>query len=331
MRDKIVRFGVVGTNSITELFIAGASKIKNFKLSAVYSRTEDKAREFANKYGVDKIFTDLEEMAMSSDIDAVYIASPNAFHGPQSIIFLNNKKHVLCEKAFASNSKEVLEMIEAANNNNVVLMEAMKITLLPNFIAVKNNINKIGKIRRYFSSYCQYSSRYDKYKDGIVLNAFKPELSNGSLMDIGVYTLAPMVALFGKPNEIKASAYMLESGVDGEGSAIFKYDDMEGMVMYSKISNSYVPTEIQGEEGSIVIDKVNGMTEVKIIYNNGEVEDLTEPQVQENMYYEAEEFINIINKGDKESRINSKDFSIILIGIMDEIRRQIGLEYPADK
>lgn len=331
MGNRTVRFGVVGTNGITELFLKGASKINNFKLSAVYSRSEETARNFANKYGIDKIFTDLEQMAKSSDIDAVYIASPNSLHGPQSVVFLNNKKHVLCEKAFASNSKEVSAMIEAAENNGVVLMEAMKITLLPNFITIMDNIHKIGKVRRYFSSYCQYSSRYDKYKGGVVLNAFKPELSNGSLMDIGVYTIAPMVALFGKPNEIKASAYMLESGVDGEGSAIFKYDDMEAMVMYSKISNSYLPTEIQGEEGNIIIDKVNGIAEVKIVYRSGEVEELTKIQDEDNMYYEVEEFIKVINMGAKESKINSNSFSRISMEIMDEIRRQIGLEYPADK
>ncbi|WP_341467137.1 hypothetical protein [Clostridium septicum] len=86
-------------------------------------------------------------------------------------------------------------MIKVAKENNVVLMEAMKTTLFPNFKIIKDNLYKIGKVRRYFASFCQYSSRYDKYKSGEILNAFKPELSNGSLMDIGVYCIAPMVNL----------------------------------------------------------------------------------------------------------------------------------------
>lgn len=327
----MIRFGIVGTNNITTWFLNGASLVKEFKLTAVYSRTEEKAKEFAGRYGVENTFTNLEEMAKSDLIDAVYIASPNRLHAEQAILFMKNGKHVLGEKAFASNAKEVYKMIEAARENNVVLMEAMKTTLLPNFKAVMENIHKIGKVRRYFSSYCQYSSRYDKYKEGIVLNAFKPELSNGSLMDIGVYTIAPMVALFGKPSEIKASSYMLESGADGEGSAIFKYNDMQANVIYSKISDSHLPTEIQGEEGTIIIDRVNTMESVKIIYRDGTIEDLTKVHESENMCYEIEEFINIIQNGEKESKINSLEFSKNVMEIMDEIRKQIGLVYPADK
>ena len=96
-------------------------------------------------------------------------------------------------------------------------MEAMKTTLLPNFQVIKENIHRIGKVRRYFTSFCKYSSRYDKYKNGEILNAFKPELSNGALMDIGVYCIEPIINLFGKPKSIKANGFMLESGVDGQG------------------------------------------------------------------------------------------------------------------
>lgn len=329
MKD-VIRFGVIGTNIITDKFLAGANKINTFELTAVYSRTEEKAREFASKYDAKNIFTSLEEMAASDLIDAVYIASPNALHSEQSIMFLNKGKHVLCEKALASNSKEVEAMIQAARKNNVVLMEAMKITLLPNFKVLLNNLYKIGTVRRYFSSYCQYSSRYDTYKQGVVLNAFKPELSNGSLMDIGVYTIAPMVVLFGAPKELKASGYMLESGVDGEGSIIFKYDELEATVMYSKISNSYVPSEIQGEDGTIIIDKINGMDSVKIIYKDGTVEDISVEQDEDNMFYEVQEFIRVIQNGKKESEINSVEYSLNVMNIMDEARKQIGLVFPAD-
>lgn len=331
MNNKVIRFGVIGTSNITRVFLKGAELVDSFKLAAVYSRNEETARSFANEYEVDTIFTNLEEMAKSDKIDAVYIASPNSLHSKQAIIFMKNGKHVLCEKAFASNVGEVEEMINVAKENNVVLMEAMRTTVMPNFKSIIENIYKIGKIRRYFASYCQYSSRYDKYKEGIVLNAFKRELSNGGLMDIGVYSIYPMVVLFGKPKGIKASSYMLESGVDGEGTIIFKYDDMEGTVMYSKISNSYLPSEIQGEEGTILIDKINNMESVKIIYKDGSVEELSREQKEYGMYYEIEEFISVINQEKEESKINSLENSKIVIEVMDEARRQIGLEYPADK
>lgn len=331
MDDRIIRFGVIGTSEITQVFLKGAKLVEKFKLAAVYSRKEETAREFADKYGVKTIFTSLEEMAKSDEIDAVYIASPNSFHAKQAIIFMKNKKHVLCEKAFASNIKEVEEMIKVAKENNVVLMEAMRTTLTPNFKIVMENIYKLGKIRRYFSSFCKYSSRYDKYREGVVLNAFKRELSNGALMDIGVYTIYPMITLFGEPKEIKATSYMLESGVDGEGSVIFKYDEIEGTVIYSKISNSYLPTEIQGEEGTMIIDKINEVNSVKIVYKDGNIEELSTKQEEDSMCYEIDEFVNLIINNKKESNINSLENSKIVMKIMDNVRSQIGLEFIADK
>lgn len=330
MELKKIRFGIIGTNKITEEFLKGAKKVDEFVLGAVYSRKEETAKKFALKYDVENTFTNLEKMAKSDLIDAVYIASPNSFHYEQAKIFLRNKKHVFCEKSMASNSKEVESMIELANQNNVLLMEGMKTTLLPNFKIIKDNLHKIGKIRRYFASYCQYSSRYDKYKEGIILNAFKNDLSNGATMDIGVYCIYPMVCLFGVPKEIKASNFMLESGVDGQGSALFKYEDMEGSIIYSKIANSYLPAEIQGEEGTIIIDTINDMKKITINYRNGNTEIISGDQIEENMMYEVKEFIGLINNGTLESKINSHENSLNTSKVMEEIRNQIGLVYPAD-
>ncbi len=327
----MINIGVIGSNFITDRLIEGAKEVSDANIAAVYSRTEERAKEFAEKHGIKNTFTSLEEMAKSDLIDAVYVASPNALHASQTILFLNHKKHVLCEKTFASNTKEATDMIKAARENNVVLMEAMKTTLLPNFRVIKDNLYKIGKVRKYFASFCQYSSRYDKYKAGEVLNAFKNELSNGAIMDIGVYCIAPMVNLFGKPNTVKANGIMLKTGVDGEGSAVFGYDDMEGVVIYSKISNSYLQSEIQGEEGNIIIDRINAFNNVKIIYRDGREEDLTLEQNNADMCYEVEEFINLIKSGEKESKINSLQVSRDVIEVIEEARKQIGVIYPADK
>ncbi|MCG1020939.1 Gfo/Idh/MocA family protein [Sutcliffiella horikoshii] len=327
----MIRFGVIGTNWITESFIDAALELEDFRLSAVFSRKKETAKEFANKYGVSTIYTDLEQFAQCGEIDAVYIASPNSLHAKQAIACMNKGKHVICEKPIASNTKELLEMKAAAEKNNVVLMEAMKTTLLPNFIAVKENLHKIGKIRRYSASYCQYSSRYDKYKEGIVLNAFKPEFSNGSLMDIGIYTIYPMVVLFGKPDSLHAKSHILESGVDGQGSIVFQYTGMDATVSYSKIANSYLPTEIQGEEGTIILDKIHTPEKVIIKYKDGSEEEITVSQKAKSMFYEAEEFIRLVKSGEKGSPINSLSNSLTTMKLIEEARSQIGLVYPADQ
>ncbi|OAB26586.1 oxidoreductase [Paenibacillus macquariensis subsp. defensor] len=327
----MIRFAIIGTNWITERFLQAAQETDQFVLTAVYSRTEEKGKAFAAKYNNPKVFTDLEEMASSDQFDAVYIASPNSFHAEQAILCMNHGKHVLCEKPMASNATEMQEMMNVAKDNDVLLMEALKSTLMPNVKIMKDNLYKIGQVRRYFAGYCQYSSRYDAYKQGNVLNAFNPTYSNGSLMDLGIYCLYPMVALFGKPESVHAVGVMLSSGVDGEGSMVMKYKDMDAVVMHSKITDSYLPAEIQGENGTMVIDKISQPYDVKIHYRDGTIEDISQPQLHESMYYEIQEFIRLLANGERDGSINSLATSLAVAQVMEDARRQIGLQYPADQ
>lgn len=334
-----IRFGVIGTNFITDWVIAGAKQDERFELVAVCSRTQERANEFAAKYDIPYTFTSLEEMAESPLIDAVYIATPNYLHASQSILCMKHGKHVLCEKPMASNAYEVKQMIAASRQYGVTLMEAMKPTLTPNFRVLREALPKAGVIRRYFASYCQYSSRYDKFKEGIVLNAFKPELSNGAMMDIGVYTVYPMVVLFGRPNKISASGVVLSTGTDGQGAVNFEYEGMNATVLYSKIANSSLPTEIEGEDGNFMLDKINQINRVtwqaRPVASSGKgpltpVEDIYAVTDKDEYYYEVAEFINLVQAGKLESEVNSHENSLITIGIIDEVRRQLGVSFLAD-
>jgi len=334
-----IRFGVIGTNFITDWVIAGAKQDERFELVAVCSRTQERANEFAAKYDIPYTFTSLEEMAASPLIDAVYIATPNYLHASQSILCMKHGKHVLCEKPMASNAYEVKQMIAASRQYGVTLMEAMKPTLTPNFRVLREALPKAGVIRRYFASYCQYSSRYDKFKEGIVLNAFKPELSNGAMMDIGVYTVYPMVVLFGRPNKISASGVVLSTGTDGQGVVNFEYEGMNATVLYSKIANSSLPTEIEGEDGNFMLDKINQINRVtwqaRPVASSGKgpltpVEDISAVIDKDEYYYEVAEFINLVQAGKLESEVNSHENSLITIEIIDEVRRQLGVSFLAD-
>ena len=334
-----IRFGIVGTGFISDWLIAGGSLDPRFEVTALYSRTEERAMEFARKYNIPHIFTSLEKMVSSPCVDAVYIASPNYKHAEQSILCMEFGKHVLCEKPMASNAREVEAMIRSAKKNHVLLMEAMRTTLSPNFYIVQQFIGKIGRVRRYFSSYCQYSSRYDKFKEGIILNAFKPELSNGAIMDIGVYTVYPMIVLFGRPQSIGADGILLSTGVDGQGTANFHYQDMNATVIYSKIADSGLPTEIQGENGNIVIDRINTFGKVSLLPHSApalgrgvppEPENIGVPIDKDPYFYEIEEFISLIQAGRLESRNNCLDNSLAVMECIDEIRRQIGVVFPSD-
>ena len=334
-----IRFGAIGTNNISDWVIAGGRQDERFELVAVCSRTQERADEFAAKHNIPHTFTSLEEMASSPLIDAVYIATPNYVHAEQSILCMSHGKHVLCEKPFASNAREVRQMIEAARKNKVTLMEAMISTLNPNFSIVKEKMKDLGTIRRYFASYCLYSSRYDKFKEGIILNAFKPELSNGAVMDIGIYTIYPMVALFGKPKKIEAQGIVLHTGADGQGAVNFQYDGMNGTVLYSKIANSALPTEIEGEAGNLLLDKIHITKQVDFIprqvtaqgkEQENHCQSIGVPLDKSEYYYEMAEFMNLIEQGKQESILNSWENSLTTLEIIDEIRRQLGVHYPAD-
>ena len=196
-----IRVATIGSSKIAESFLKGASHDPRFCHAAVYSRTPERGRQFAAAHGVEKVYTSLEELAASPDIDAVYIASPNLLHAPQAILMMDAGKSVLVEKPAATSPEELESMFEAARRNGVSFMEAMRPTLMPNFQAIREALPKIGKIRRYTASYCQYSSRYEDFKRGTVASSLSSEMRGGSLLDLGVYCIAPMVHLFGAPWE----------------------------------------------------------------------------------------------------------------------------------
>ncbi|SDC39342.1 Predicted dehydrogenase [Terribacillus halophilus] len=321
----MINFGVVGTNWITERFIAAGRQHGDFNVTAVYSRSEEKGQAFSKKHQLPLSFTDIWEMARHEEIDAVYIATPNALHAKQAILFMENRKHVLCEKPFASNSTEVSSMIKKAEEEGVVLMEAMKSTCMPNFLAVREHLHKIGPVRSYFSSSCRYAAFYDDLKKGSLPNLFNPALSGGALMDLGVYTIAPLVALFGRPTSIQAIGTVLESGVDGHGHMQLEYEEVKASVMFSCITNSYLPTEIIGEKGTIVVHHISSPKGTEIHWPDGTKEDISNPQEYDPMYYEIAEFIQLIQTNKQQSSINTWENSIITMEILDQARQQMNV------
>jgi predicted dehydrogenase len=343
-----IRFGVVGSNFITDRIIAAGRMDPRFELAGVYSRTAERAAEYATLHGIPHTFTSLEEMAASPLIDAVYIASPNALHAPQTILCLEHGKHVLCEKPLASNAREAREMTTMARQCGLTLMEAMKPTLTPNFEVVRQYLSRIGPVRRWFASFGKYSSRYDSLKAGELPNAFNPLMSNGAAMDIGVYSIYPMVALFGAPERVQATVVMLPSGVDGHGAINFtyggEYDGMIATALYSKMVDMALPWEIEGEAGTIRGSAINSIGKVEFRSRDtgydaessgasgAEWQDVSNPEHCGNDYlYEVAHFIDLIESGSVESPINSHAVSISVMEILDEIRHQTGIVYPADK
>ncbi|MCG9559693.1 Gfo/Idh/MocA family protein [Vibrio kanaloae] len=326
----MIKFAVIGTNWITQKFVQAAHDTQSMQLGAVYSRNLDSAAQFAQEFNIKTNYDSLDALANDSTIEAVYIASPNSLHCEQSILMMEHGKHVICEKPVASNIDEATRMFKIAKQNGVVLFEAYKSQFLPNFKQVQLGLEKIGKVHKAHINYCQYSSRYQKYLNGEKPNTFNPAFSNGSLVDIGFYCVAATVALFGKPENAQASAKLLDSGVDAHGCAIFQYPEFDVTLAHSKVSDSYAPSEIQGELGAIIIDHIAECTDVKIHYRDGSIENLTQVQSENSMSYEAQAFADCIG-GDQTTESQAEQRALTVAQLITEMRQQVGVVYPADK
>lgn len=323
-----INFAVIGTNRITDHFLEAGSRVPGFCLKAVYSRSLERAEAYAKKHDAELYFDSLEKLAVCPEVDAVYVASPNSLHASQSIRMMEAGKHVLCEKTIASNLQEFMRMRKTGEEHRVILLEAMRSEFSPGFAAIRDGIEKLGTIRRVSFQYCQYSRRYDNFRKGIIENAFRPELSNGALTDIGVYCVHPMAALFGTPKRIQSASVKLSNGVDGAGTIILEYPEMIGELIYSKITDSKVPSQIQGEEGTMLIDRIADPQSVIIAYRNGMEERADIPLTDNNMIYEIETFIKLAENGEYDNLY--LDSSQIELQIMDEVRRQQNIVFPAD-
>lgn len=327
----MIPFGIIGTGKITRTFLEAVQSVPELALRAVYSRSLEKAQSFGAEYGA-KAFTDsLEDLAADRDVQAVYIASPNCCHCEQAIRMMDAGKHVLCEKPAASNQEEYQRMLEAARRNGVVFFEAMRPAFTPEMAMVEETLPRLGKIRQASFSFCQYSSRYDNFKNGIIENAFRPELSNGSLMDIGVYCIHWMVRLFGMPESLQASPIFLENGVDGAGAIIGTYPDMQVQLLYSKICDGHTPSEIQGENGSLLMDTVSQPQKLTLCLRGQTPEALPVTPCANNMVYEARRWAQWITRGPDRELFRVQDDTMTELRVLDKVRALCGIRFPADE
>jgi predicted dehydrogenase len=322
-----LKLGIVGTNFISDWLIEAAGQVPEVIIQAVYSRKQETGDDFAIKHQIQYVYTDFEKF-LQSDIDAVYIATPTYAHYGQAIKAMKCKKHVLCEKIMAVNEREASEMFLCADENNVILLEAMRPDFDPAYGMVKEYLPKIGKLRRATLEFCQYSSRYDKFREGNILNAFDPDLSNAAIMDIGVYCIHTLMQLFGMPKEIKSFSTKLENGFEGSGIVIMQYQDMIAEAVYSKISDSINPSILLGEEGSIIVHGVAMTKSIEIIYRDGRREQIPYSPSANNMVYEIREFLRLIKRGNPKHPF--RKYSLDTVRVVDEARRQNGIVFEAD-
>ncbi|OLN21767.1 oxidoreductase [Domibacillus antri] len=323
-----MNIATIGTSTITVRFVEAVRKSGKLTLAGAYSRSAEKA----NKLGAPRVFTDLEELAGSKEIDVVYIASPNSLHFEQALLLMKKKKHIICEKPMFSTAKELEEAFKTADENGVFLFEAFRNLYTLNHDRLKEAVEKVGTVRHSFLQYMKYSSRYDNVLAGEEPNIFSPKFSGGALVDLGVYPISLAVSLFGKPKNVSCHVTMLPTGVDGSGSVILDYGTHTCTAMFSKITDSYLPGEISGEDGTIVIDHVAPISTIEFTNRRtGDQEQLAVQEEENDMIYEAEAMAAIIESNDQEKYAHFRSVSEIVIHITEEARRQAGIVFEVEK
>ncbi len=283
-------------------FTKGIKLFENAELFAVGSRDIERSKKFANEYGFKKYYGSYEELG------------------------LQNGKSVICEKAFALNTRDVNEMINEARKQNLFLMEALWPPFQPFYNKAQEILNsgvpgKPVHLHGYFS----FIPPYDP-----VDRKFNLALGGGSLLDIGIYPVIDALIFMGVPDDIKASASFSPTGSEESISIIFKYNDGRMATLYSSFkTNVGIGCDILCEKGNMTVSRGRDMSQRVILSLHGkDKEEFTFNPPAMGYHWEAEEVMRCLDKGLKESPVVPLSFSLDLIKTLDRIRAAAGIVFP---
>lgn len=365
-----IRLATIGTSIISGNLLDAAKEVAGIDYVGTFSRNEERAQAFTKEHEGTRAFTSLDDIITSEDVDAVYIASPNACHYKQAIDCIRAGKNVLVEKPICANRFEVQQLFAAANLHHIISTEAIRPVHDPAWAAIARQIPRLGTLRRATFRFGRYSSRYDDVRSGRQTNIFDTRMSSGALMDMGIYPIEIMCALFGAPKTIQAAPVLIADAhnektggvIDGAGSLICSYGshrDFPGLIVeiaYSKISNDYLPSQIEGENGTIVIDSVSipkkatltlrgvpfrGDATSEKTSSGDVVEEIEIAPCANTMVYELRDFVAMCN-GDSVDTIWGKNLnpraafthfdntSLDSLSVTDEVRHQGGIVFASD-
>ena len=322
--DKKYNWAILGCGKIARKFVADLSLLGNANLYAAASRSLENAKEFADQLGFEKAYGSYQEMVQDPDVDIVYIATPHAKHLEHSLLCLNNKKAVLCEKAFAMNTKEVDQMIEASKSNNTFLMEAFWTI----FSAKFNKVLELAKDKdlgqlRFVKSDFMFKADFDPDK-----RLYNIDLGAGSLLDIGIYPIFRSMMLLGKPTSIKTMANIRPTGVEDSISMLFGYENGAMAVLTSSFESSCNnETELCFEHGFI---KFIREPEFPILMEKNGVQEEIYIEQPKGMGYELEAIhvMECLDKGLTQSPVLPLSASRDLMEILDWVRKDAGIVFP---
>lgn len=327
-----IRLGTIGSGFIVHNILDAVAKVEGIRCVAVYSRTQEKGLPLAEKYGVEKVYTDMEAFLADEEINCVYVASPNLLHYEQAKKALLAGKHVLCEKPFCTKLEQAKELVSIAKEKGLFLMEAVPTTYLPNYEVIKRELTKIGRIKLVQGNFSQYSSRYDAFLRGELPNVFNPAFAGGCLMDINFYNVYLNIALFGMPKKIQYFPNISEiAHIDTSGVLIMQYDDFISTNSGAKDTWGENYFLIEGEKGYIYAEGGScSLRNLKVVTKETE-ERFWGQEDEERWNYEMKNLTELLLSDDYDTIYKKLDITLDTVEVMENVRKAAGIYFPGDK
>lgn len=322
---KKYKWGILAPGKMSGKFTNALTLLDNVELYAVGSRSLERAKDFACKFGFKKAYGSYEELASDPDIDIIYIASPHVFHKEHTLMCLRNGKHVLCEKVFAMDYAEVKEMVDEAKSRNLFLMEALWPPFQPFYLKAKEILasGMLGKII-HLQGYFSFMPPYDPAN-----RKFNLSLGGCSLHDIGIYPVIDALSFIGVPSDISATAVFSPTGSEITINALLSYQTGQIATIYSSYeTNKGIGCDILCEKGNILVSRGRDMKQRVIVdlFGKEKHEFLFDPPKM-GYHWEAEEVMRCIDNHLIESPVVPHSFSLDLIKILDKIRLSAGITF----
>ncbi|MFT4004505.1 MAG: Gfo/Idh/MocA family oxidoreductase [Lacrimispora sp.] len=321
-----MNIGIIGAGLIVPDFLEACRDISSITVRSICARERnlEKMNQLSEKYGIEKIFTDYEDL-LNDDVDGIYVAVPNHLHYQFAKEALKHKKHVILEKPFTSSYDQARDLVETAEENHVILFEAISNQYLPNYEKVKELLPELGGIKIAHLNFSQYSRRYDLFKEGTILPVFDPEKSGGALMDLNVYNIHFLLGLFGKPDRVTYIAN-IERGIDTSGILTLEYPGFQCAAIGAKDCKAPAEVSIQGDKGCIYANTPSSLFEsFTFLGNDGREQEYALNEGKSRMYFELKYFAGMVERQDFEEAGKRIRQTLDVMEILDAGRKQVGV------
>lgn len=330
--EEIMKLGILGSGKIVIEVLPVINQIKNIDLVAIAARNEEKLQNLCQDFGIKRYYLGIDDLLADDEIDTVYVALPNNLHFEAMDKAIDAGKNIICEKPFTSNAYESEKIIEKAKANDVMIVEAISHRFIPNANEVKKLIGELGDIKIVSFNYSQYSSRYDKFKEGIIEPVFRLGNSGGALIDLNLYNVAFAVDTFGLPKDVKYFAN-IEKDIDTSGIVILDYEDFKVSCIGSKDSAAPIINTIQGSEATIEIpDALNSFDKFKLAKTHASSVENFDYNLENKsrLYYEFVEIEEIMRTKDLNKMDELLKLTQNYMDVLTRARFDANIYYPAD-